>query len=352
MILNSLDDGKGIQHVFNQAVALVRRSLPRPSPYMVPLYDHWEVFETYIPHVLSLQSTYLKSHPPLCGTPQFAELLCNAGAYLYERGLSASGLAVLCTAEQVCAELREEHFQWPIEDNSDLNWTERSSQSLMASDLASLRANVLAYSWGINAVTGGLRVRARAHAMAKMVVDLREKHMSSAQPTELTISDHLLLANSYNDLAFQYIDEEQYDLAEPYITKSLHIKNEFSAENVPLFEFATPKKDLALVRLAQGRHTEALKLCMEARDLIEKEEGYRSASTQLFRFILAVVLFNVGNISASKEIHDSVLISRLSKFGETGFVTMHSYFWVALCQYHLGEYSDARSVYIFMLYGI
>lgn len=227
-----------------------------------------------------------------------------------------------------------------------------SQQSL---ELRYLRANVMAYTWGLWTVTGGIRARAQARVYATAIVALREEHISRTPENRLEITDHVLLANAYNDLAFQCLDEARYGEAEPLLHRSVEIMARFTTGDggepgrvIPQFKFATPMKDLGLIRLSQGRRSEALELCSKARDLVEAEEGVTSASTQLFRFMLGVVRYSTAagldDVGAARKLHESVLASRVARFGERGCVTLHSRFWVALCCWRMGDHRLARLV--------
>jgi hypothetical protein len=319
---------------------------------MVPLYRGWDVFETLVPHALSLQAVFLRYKPVLLLEPnlQFAELLASIGPYLYERGLHTPGLALLSTAEEICTVLETRKPSRADGYNAAVVF-EPPTEPLC------LRANIMAYTWGLWTVTGGIRARPQARVYATAIVALREERISRTPENKLSIADHILLANAYNDLAFQCLDEAKYGEAEPLVHRAMEMKVRFhtagdrgeqSSIIIPQFKFATPMKDLALIRLAQGRRAEALTLCSEAKYLVEAEEGVTSASTQLFRFMFAVVLYNTAASSAgfgaARELHESVLASRVARFGERGCVTLHSRFWVALCCWRMGEHRLARLV--------
>lgn len=96
------------------------------------------------------------------------------------------------------------------------------------------------------------------------------------------------------------------------------------------------------MRFAQHRRNEALALGEQATNDLQtdQKEGPDSASTQLCHFIWAMLLSNDGNLLQAYEKHKEVL----DAFGESGNLTLHSYFAVSHIEYKLGRYHDARSV--------
>lgn len=352
-VLENLDaDFAKRQQTFNQAVALLRYHLPRPSPFMVPMYSQWPAYEPLIPHVTNLHQVFTKSVPPIEGTLEFAELLCNAGTYLFEKGLGKLGLPILETAENICVTYTELP-QSVTKSAVDVLFSEPGGVAagsvtyLAASDLASLEANILAYAAGIHWTTGGLSTREQAHLWTHKVLELRELHISQTLPEQLTIYDHLLLSNCYNDLAIQFLDEEEYLAAEPWLHKSLEIKERFRAqgEHIPQFEFAESTKSLSFVRLALGETQEAMELAEKAATSISEEEGPDSASTQTFRFFWAVILYGAGEMQKALTLHEDVFKQRLRLLGELSHSTHHSSFAVGQIQYKLGQFTTAALVY-------
>jgi hypothetical protein len=118
---------------------------------MVPMYEKWPLYEPLLPHVTSIHQVFNESSPPINGILQFAELLCNAGTYLFKKGLGNVGLLILKTAEIICnmfAELPEEVTADVFKILLSEPWTKEQSSAmfLAAPNLVSLQANILAYA--------------------------------------------------------------------------------------------------------------------------------------------------------------------------------------------------------------
>lgn len=203
-ILDILDnDYDKRQTAFNQAVSLIYQELPKPSPIMVPLLEGFDLYATYAPHVTSLHRAYIESQPPISPTTQFAEMICSAATYFYEIGLAESCLAVASTGEQVCRQLSRvntgsenvpestPHPKAVVQNNMDV---------YNSINLVRLEANIIAYGAGVLWTTGGIANRQQAHDMTWRVLELRKQYIEETPKDQLSVDDHILLANAYNDV--------------------------------------------------------------------------------------------------------------------------------------------------------
>lgn len=233
---------------------------------MVPSHDRQNVYERLVPHVLNLRKVYLKSKPEITPTPQFAELLCYTGTFMYEAGLRNNGIMVLSTAENVCDALAKEAAKQPSGQMQHLERQymippEGFEDTLVAGSFAALQANVIAYLAAIHWVMGSIVDRSEAHDQARRIRDLRHKHIEGSDPNEVTFSDRSLLANSYSDLGLSLCNVEDYDSAESALMTSLQLKSECESDGyLPSFEFAATNTPLAWVRMSQGRIQDAIEL--------------------------------------------------------------------------------------------
>jgi hypothetical protein len=321
ILLNILDRDTGSrQNVFDEAVLLVSEFVPKASPIMVPLPDQWPALQQYLPQVLSLWSVYTKSTPAIRSTNNFAELLCNAGAYMYERGLTRSGLQVLGTANEVCDRL----------ESKDLPETKR------------LQANVLAYAAGFHWKAGGITTRQEAHEWGRKIVELREAYVNSVGLEHVNLQDYLLLSNAYNDFGLQLIDEQDYDKAESYVLRSLQMKQARSGD-IPSFELSASKACLGIVRAAQHRSDEALQLCAEATRAVAEEEGNDSVSAQSFKFDEAMIMASIGKEKESQALLKEILDFQMPLLSESNSSVLNTRFALAYVSFRLGNCSSARS---------
>src|SRR5436190_8597875 len=109
-ILHSLGENPAeLQRIFDLALLFVRKGFPAQSEIMIPSNELWQSCAQYLTDVLSLQSVHelLKS---LSVTIGFAELLCDAGNYLWERSMHSDASRVLKTAGSICESLKDDNF--------------------------------------------------------------------------------------------------------------------------------------------------------------------------------------------------------------------------------------------------
>jgi tetratricopeptide (TPR) repeat protein len=321
------------QQVFDQATEILMRVIPKPSVHMVPVSNQWTDYEQLLPHVLSLDTVFRSASPPIVGTKAFAELLYSAGMYLYERGLSDTGLKILRTAESICDVLNASQ---KIDSNS----------TTAIASLNSLYASILAVMCAIDWNHGGLSSRHDTRVRMMKVLELRSAYMPNKAIFGLTLEDRLLASNVLNDMACQFINEEDYESAERYLLDSLAIKANAQEEGhlVPPFEFAESKKNLACVLMAQGKADEAIKLSKDAVDQMATEGGTTHWPILVFRFIWATMLLNAGRFTEALSRHTEVYEARISLLGETNFASLHSCFAVALTEYRLANFKRSRYV--------
>jgi len=296
---------------------LVRAVFPRQSPYRAPVNDLWPVYAKYLPHVLSLCKTYSTFQKPFKPLLRFAELLSDAGNYMWERGLLKDAFEMLATAELIC------------------------DQALDPDDPNPIRSSVLAVtaSFELNQ-SGSLRQSGLAHK--ERVLDLRTKYMTSKPEAEINKFDGLLLGSAYNNLACAYMQCEDFERAETALLRSLEIKMQWSSEADTPFPFAEGYKNMGLVRLSQGRTEEALRLVKRASEMMVAWKGARTKSAQFFQFIWAMVLANCGDRQGALARHFEILQVQREILGELAIQTLDSYFAIGALHHGLGQLEEAE----------
>ncbi|SPO02307.1 uncharacterized protein DNG_04980 [Cephalotrichum gorgonifer] len=333
------------QVTFDRTVALIRREFPRLSEFMIPMFSEWGSYQQSIAHVLRLQEIYEASRSktrPISGGLDFAELLASAGNYLYEVRIEGPGLAVLTTSAEICGELRS-----ALQGGKDaLDGSSTSTATDSAAALASLvklEATALTISWGIVSNNHGLSGGRKAMELITRVLHLRQEHvkMVVAPAPDEGFYSRILLSNAYNDNACQLIHMHKHDEAESLLEKSLALKDELSLErDIPAFEYAESKNNLAFVRMGQNRVEEAVTVNEEAVRLIKEEDGHANDHTR-FIFCHGVCLVNAGRMEEGLEILREVYKVRVATFGRSNSLTLDSTFAVALVLHRLGRSEEA-----------
>lgn len=284
-LLFRLDHDKNLrQNVFERTMKIIRNAFPVQSPIGVPVNDKWSIYERYLPHVLTLHTMYVGTKPPLKETSGFADLLCDAGYYMWDRNIGLEGIGILETADKICL----------LEENRHLR---------------RLRANIgvaIGSLWN----TIGISKLHQTILLFDEILVLRQEH-NAELPLPYSKEDQLLLSNAWNDKGWFRLESENYAAAEDCFEKSLGIKRQWTEEDIP-FEFAETIKNIAFVRLAQGKSREALELARQALKLVEEDPAYGPASgtVQKFRLYMTGMLANSGQIKEAIELADKVSIAR------------------------------------------
>jgi tetratricopeptide (TPR) repeat protein len=331
------------QQTFDQSVALIGRALPPFSEFMVPMYEEWHSYKKSIAHVLRLEEVFKicdKSYFTLTSYFAFAELLTKAGYYLNELSLAESGLAILSTAEQICQIMSTmlAPFTSYNEPNAGTKTPLEPHESISLGSVTKLQATVLQISWGIMATTQGLTGRHKSVEYITKVLRLRESYATIPHDCNERFWSRVLLANAHNDMACQLIDTEQYSEAEGHLQISLKMKDGLALERpIHPYLYAESKKNLAIVRLSQGKGTEAVSLSQEAVNLLQKED-----SQCIPRFIHGTCLMNLGMTAEALRIFQEVNTLCLATFGKAGMHTRNSFYAIALAEYRLERFKDAR----------
>lgn len=314
---------------------------------MAPVSDEWQRYKTSIAHVIRLEEVFRlcnKSSPHLAGHLAFVELLLSAGFYLFEAGLGNSALTILRTAEEVCDhEVASANLLSPRDADSVTN-ADWSTPGPLASGWTKFQATALQISWAIMATSQGISSRQNSTEHITKVLSLRTKYASTEHPNEEKYRSRVLLANALNDMAYQLLDNEEYDAAEAHLCASLKMKEELEGErSMPAFQFAEHKKNLAIAKLGQGKREEAVSLSRDAVAVLSQDKE-EAAVYSLFQFIHAICLANVGLLAEALPILQDCLELRVSAFGRSGMHTLNTHYAIASVQYNLGLYEDARLV--------
>jgi tetratricopeptide (TPR) repeat protein len=284
-LLFRLDRDKTVrQNVFERTMKIIRNAFPVQSPIGVPVNDKWSIYERYLPHVLTLHTMYSSTNPPLTGTASFADLLCDAGYYMWDRNMGLEGIPILETAGKICL----------LDENRHLR---------------RLRANIgvaIGSLWN----TIGISMLHQVIPLFDEILMLRQEH-NAELPLPHSQDEQLLLSNAWNDKGWFCLESENYAAAEDCFEKSLSIKRQWTEKDIP-FEFAETIKNIAFVRLSQKNSGEALELVRHALQLVEEDPAYGpySGTVQKFRLYMTGMLANSGKIKEAIELADKVAMAR------------------------------------------
>lgn len=309
-----MNDPPRRQQVFDKAGALIRAIFPSQSRIMTPFNHHWDAYEKYQPHLMSLQTIFSQAEGGLKGTSVFASLLADEANYFWERnflddGVRASSLAV-----------------------SILNNMDQPDPNAQAQALC-LRGDI-ELEKGFTGRKTGLDVLLKT-------LDIRKRYINKAPPGG-THDEQLLYANAWNDFGCGLLEFAEYAEAERYLEHALEIKVRNTNQYDEPMEFAEAYMNLAMVRCFQSRYDEAKTLLEESVKLAERANGQHSACAQNFTFYRATILLNSNDLEAAREKHEDILEERKHIFGTYSLRTRHSYYALGTTYQRLDLLDDAE----------
>ncbi|KAH8691082.1 hypothetical protein GQ44DRAFT_780319 [Phaeosphaeriaceae sp. PMI808] len=230
------------QVFFRKAYELVRASFPhRDMTSRSPKYD--PVWRENIPQVISLQRAFERSEPPIASDIEFAELLADAGSFLWEQQINKTARSVLERGEKIAMEVLKDDDPSPT--------------------LASIETYL-----GFLDAHDSVDYRKKAIERLQLVVKLRENFLRSLPAGTATIEQQVDVGRAWNDLAYFYADFEDFEQADRWMTKSLGLYKSLGDEKTLRFRFALQYIDITVVRFGQGRLDEALDLAARACSLL------------------------------------------------------------------------------------
>ena len=307
------------QKAFEKAVSAIRRALPQrcldKGRSGVDLQD---VINMCLPHVLSLKREFQLAEPPLQGSIEFADVLCDASFYLWEQHFLADALSCATVGEEICSGIRGK------DDDSPLHI-----------QFFGLLANLHHTS----PIQGQ---RAKAPEMYKKVMAGREAHIARLPPDKVTSTDKIDLGRAYTDFAEWLVDEERLDDALELVQKALDIYRELGDEETLAFRFGNQYGTLSLIYCGMRRMGEALDYGRRSVELIVKLYGERYYFATIFQLHYAAVLLIAGKGFEALPIFRGVLNTRIDLRGELDSETLDAMMWLGVVHYHLSDMEESE----------
>jgi tetratricopeptide (TPR) repeat protein len=306
------------QAMFKSALSLTRHAFPRRDmTSRIPEND--PIWKKHMPQVLSLQSAFERSDPPIASDMEFAGLLSDAGSFLWEQQLNRIALPVLNLGEKIALELLQEDEPSPV-----LASLENILSLLDAHESAENRAAVV--------------------ARMKRVVRHRERFLKTLAPGTATVEQQVDVGRAWNDLAYIYADMEQFEEADSGMAKSLTLYKSLGDESTLRFRFALQYADLTVVRLGQGRINEALELARKSHELCEAEIGHQHLETVRFESQWAYALIAAGDLHGALGKLADVLAVRSKLLERDNPDILTTKYWIGTVHYYLSQLEDAEYV--------
>jgi tetratricopeptide (TPR) repeat protein len=315
-LLQDLDENLQEREViFKLAFELIRARLPRPSMETSDSLK-WNVFKENLPHVLIIQRIYENGVPMITPFVRLAELFRDGGVHLWQRGMMYDGLRLLNSAEAVLDLLECDEEQLRI-------------------DIHVASALVIQYF--------GISHRAESKDRFWKILQIRKKLATALAPGSLTKGDEMTLCNAMADYGNSLLQFNNYQEAEP-IYQECHAKyHQSNTENDHHFQCAKFNHHEAHCLMYHKDFEGAIELLQKAVELVSRQTG-QPQLTLRYKFDLACIILQSGDIEKSLEMQEQVLRARLSLqgSGKTNYFTLQSYYAVGAAYAHLSRWDQAE----------
>ncbi len=300
------------QETFDQALTLVRKVFPDSSAIQVPEPQKWREHQRLLPHVISLQTTFIEAKEAIQGSKTFARLLSDAGMNQWEQGFTRDGLLLLKTAEQVLDAISYE------------------KSGIMRANI-----NVVVALMHDNT---GISTRAESLRRREQTLSIRRERIESLK--EASQTEEILLYNAWMDYVVSLLQYNQYREAEPILEKCLDKYREWGTPEAIPFEYAKYYHNMSFVRMYQKRWEEAIRvgrLGVRYMGMSGKE-----ALTLRYEFDLACITLQSGDVNSAFELHKHVLEKRIIVCGKTNENTLQSYYALGTLHEIRAEFEEAE----------
>jgi tetratricopeptide (TPR) repeat protein len=302
--------------LFNQAVKILRREFPEPSPIQAPEENKWEAYKRLLPHVSSLRELYVTENNRMPGTfhgtRDFVSILSEAGINQWDQGMNREGLEMVLAAETV--------LEKDLKDND-------SSQRADVHVAIALM------------MERGIGERRDALERRMSVLKLR-RGFAAGGP--ISREEEIKLYNSYSDLAFSLLEYNDSIQAEELfkICYKKYCQWENESYHDIHWEWVKYFNAMASIRMLQGNYPEAERKAHEAM-ILAGQMGNKSGSLK-WKFLFGTILLQKGDIEGALRVHQEVRDERIERAGVMNELTLESFYAVAAIREIQGRWDDAE----------
>lgn len=305
---------------FRQAFGIVQNMLPKTSPLAIPEPEVWPPYARYGRQILELRTHCLWPEPPVELPWDFAQVLTDMGTYMWFSGKFPEGEKALDTAESIL-------------DDNKAKWNDP------------LRANIYVML-GVITSFEGVSERKRSMGFRKNAYQSRNQGLGQKPESERTREEDMMVWNVHSDMAFGFIQEEDFKSTAEYMEDCLEQYRKWEEDEMAIpYEYAKYYQLIAFCHMVDHEPVEAIKAITRCHELMQKAAGNEHPMTQLIKFCHANLLWHTkGQKSRQQalEINQAVLEFRRKLLGEFSHFTLESYSTCGKLCHEAGEEEQAR----------
>jgi tetratricopeptide (TPR) repeat protein len=302
------------QQVFQSAYEIVRCAIPKADPLIIPEPEKWPVYKKNLPHILSIARKAREPLPALDNTLEFAMMLNDITSFMWYEGHNDDCQRLAIQTETILDEIK-------FEELSKIRWD------------IHVVVGILCSFTGVSRRQEGFN---RRNAALRICKDFERRF------PDQTESNLTMLCISTADLAWAYVEDEEFDEAERLMQDCAKIYKQLGEEKDLPFHWGRFYHHRFYGKLAKGEYLEAIELVKHAADLQEAHSTVNSTHTQDYRFALGEAIYHAGDIQQALTIHQGVLKARQHLHGEFNSGTMASYFATGMLHWINGDQEQAE----------
>lgn len=174
-------------------------------------------------------------------------------------------------------------------------------------------------------------------------LEIRETFRRNTPKERYTKNDDILLHNAKSDYGCVLLQYNRYQEAESIFAQCLVKYREWGEDKEIPYEHAKYNHHMAFCQMAKGNFAEAVKLAERGVHFVTLATG-KGASCNTWKFDMACVVLQSGDLDRALQVHKDVLSARLEHHGKSSFLTLQSYYAVGAIYAYLEDHAAAELV--------
>ena len=172
-------------------------------------------------------------------------------------------------------------------------------------------------------------------------LEIRENLKRNTPAEDFSKTDDILLHNAKSDYGCVLLQYNNYKEAEPIFAQCLVKYREWGQDEEIPYEHAKYNHHMAFCQMYKRNFTEAVELAERGVYFVTLATG-KGASCNNWKFDMACVILQSGDLNRALEVHKEVLNARLEHHGKSSFLTLQSYYAVGAVYAYLDDLSAAE----------
>jgi len=187
----------------------------------------------------------------------------------------------------------------------------------------------------------GLSKLPECNRRIRQALDTRKSYRHRTPPEQYSRNDEILLYNAFSDHGCVLLQYNKFREAELIFADCFEkYKNWGPPEEIP-YEYSKYYHHKAFCLMYQSKFAEAIDLAEKGLHWVTVATG-RSAAHNRWKFDLACIVLQSGDLKRALKLHQEILDSRIEQHGSSSFPALQSWYAVGAAQFYFGEFDQAE----------